>query len=132
MKTKTIKETVIFPAPPEKVYELLLNSKELTVMHGAKTTMSKKPNGKFSVFDGYCHGYNIDLVENKKIEQAWHFKEEGWPEEHYSICTFTLRPVAKGTKLVLTQKGVPAHKFESLQAGWKTYYWYPLLQYLLR
>ena len=132
MKTKTIKQTVTFPTPPEKIYALLLDSRKLTAIHGAKATMSKRPNGKFSVFDDYCHGFNIELIEDRKIEQAWVFREDGWPEDHYSICTFLLESSKSGTKLVFTQKGVPEHKFEAIKAGWKTYYWYPMLQYFLK
>ncbi len=131
MKTKTIKQTVAFPTTPEKLYSLFFDSKKLTEMHGAKTSMTRRAKGKFTAFGGYCHGYNISLVENKKIEQAWLFKEEGWPEDHYSICTFVFKPSPKGTKLTFTQKGVPESKYESIATGWKTYYWYPILQYLL-
>jgi activator of HSP90 ATPase len=132
MKTKTIKQTVTFPTTPDKLYALLFDSKRLTKMHGAKTIMSKRPKGRFSSYDGYCTGYNVELVENQKIEQAWHFREEGWPDDHYSVCTFTLTPTTKGTKLVLLQKGVPEHKYEALKQGWKTYYWFPILQHLLQ
>ena len=55
---------------------------------GSKVIMSNKVNGKFKVFDGYCHGYNIELMQGKKIVQAWNFAEDGWPEDHFSICTF--------------------------------------------
>jgi len=131
MKTKIIKQTVTFPASPDTIYALLLDAKKLTKIHGAKASVSKRPGGKFSIFDGYCHGYHIELVENQKIEQAWFFQEDGWSEDHYSICTFALAPSAKGTRLTFTQKGVPEHKYEDIKAGWKTYYWDPLLNYLL-
>ena len=112
MKTKTIKQTVTFPTTPDKLYALLLDSKKLTKMHDAKATMSKRPKGKFTVFDGYCHGYNMELIEGQKIEQAWVFQEDGWP--------------------VFIHKGVPEHKYESIKRGWRTYYWDPLLQQLLK
>ena len=132
LETKTIKQTVTFPSTPDKVYDLFLDARKLTAIHGAKATMSKKPDGKFTIFDGYCFGYNIELVEDKKIEQAWVFREEGWPEDHYSICTFLLQPAKSGTKLVFTQKGVPEHKYQSINEGWKSYYWFPMLQYFLK
>jgi activator of HSP90 ATPase len=132
MKTKTIKQTITLPATPEKVYSTLLDAKALTKMHEAKATMSKRPKGNFTVFDGYCHGYNIELIEGQKIEQAWVFEEDGWPEDHNSVCTFLLEPSTKGTKLVFIQKGVPEHKYEAIKEGWKTYYWFPLLQHLLK
>lgn len=131
MKTKTIRQAVTFPTTPDKLYALLLDAKKLSRVHGAKASMTKRPNAKFSVFDGYCHGYTIGLVENQRIEQAWKFEEDGWPDDHYSICTFEVEATAKGTRMIFTQKGVPEHKYESIKAGWKTYYWDPLLQYLL-
>jgi activator of HSP90 ATPase len=130
MKTKTIKQTVTFPTSPDKLYALLFDSKKLTKMHGGKTTMTRRPKGKFTVFDGYCHGYNIELVENNKIEQAWVFKEDEWPDDHYAICTFLLEPSVKGVKLTYTQKGVPGYKVKDLEEGWNTYYRNPILQYL--
>ena len=130
MKTRTIKQTVTFHTPPEKLYALLLDSKRMSKIHGGKSTMTRRTNGIFTVFDGYCHGYNIELVEGKKIEQAWHFAEEGWPEDHFSICTFLLETSPKGTKLSFTQTGVPEHKYDSLKEGWSTYYWKPIASFL--
>ena len=130
MKTKTIRQTIIFPTTPEKLYAMLFDSKKLTVMHNGKTSMTRRTNGKFTVFGGYCHGYNIELTEGKKIVQAWHFAEEGWPDDHFSTCTFLLEPTAKGTKLTFTQNGVPERNYESLKEGWHDYYWKPIVKYL--
>jgi activator of HSP90 ATPase len=130
MKTTTIKQTVSFRANPPDVYELIMDSRKHSAFSGANATMSRKVNGKFSVFDGYCHGYNIELTEGKKIIQAWHFAEEGWPDDHYSTCTFEFRKSPSGTKLSFTQTGVPEHKVKALKEGWKEYYWQPMKTYL--
>jgi activator of HSP90 ATPase len=130
MKTKTIKQTATFHAKPIEVYELIMNAKKHSAFTGGKVKMSGKINGKFEVFDGYCHGYNIELVEGKKIIQAWHFKEDGWPEDHFSTCIFSFTPVKGGTRLSFTQKGVPEHKYEALKSGWKEFYWEPMKNYL--
>ena len=132
MKTKTLKQTITFPTTPEKLYALLLNSKLMSDIHQGKTTMSKRANGKFIVFNGYCHGYNIELVEGKKIVQAWHFAEDGWPDDHFSVCTFLLEPKTKGTKLAFTQSDVPTTAYDALKEGWYTYYWNPLTEYLVK
>lgn len=126
MKTRPIKQTVIFSTTPEKLYDMLLSSKAMSAIHHGKTTMNKRANGKFTVFDGYCHGYNIELVPGRKIVQAWHFNEEGWPDDHFSICTFLLEPTAKGTKLTFIQEDVPASAYDGLKQGWKDYYWEPI------
>ncbi|MEP6795939.1 MAG: SRPBCC family protein [Saprospiraceae bacterium] len=126
MKTRTIKQTINFPATPEKLFDMLMSGKTMSAFHGGKTTMNKRANGKFTVFDGYCHGYNIELDPGKKIVQAWHFKEEGWPDDHFSTCTFLLTPTSKGTKLTFTQTDVPASAYDGLNEGWKEYYWEPI------
>jgi len=130
MKTKTIRQTITFPAPPGTIYDLLLDSRKMSKLHGTKTSMTRRPNGKFTVFGGYCHGYNIELKENKSIEQAWHFKEDGWPDDHYSICSFVLEKAPKGTKLTFIQKDVPEANYQSLKEGWYQYYWDPMKAYL--
>ncbi len=126
MKTKTIKQTVTLATAPAEVYDLLINSKKHSALTGGPVSMSKKVNGTFEVFNGYCHGYNIELVENKKIVQAWHFAEDGWPDDHFSICTFLFTKVPGGTKLSFTQLDIPEHKAESLKDGWKQFYWKPM------
>jgi activator of HSP90 ATPase len=130
MKTKTIKQTVTFYATPDKIYHLLMDQKLHEAFTGSKATISTKVNGKFDVFDGYCHGYNIELVRAKKIVQAWHFAEDGWPDDHYSICSFNFDADGNKTKLEFVQTEVPEHKVEELKNGWKEFYWEPIKTYL--
>ena len=70
------------------------------------------------------------MIPGEKIVQAWHFQEEGWPEDHYSICTFHFKPEGAKTQLTFTQHGVPEHKVEELKNGWKQFYWNPMKAYL--
>lgn len=130
MKTKSIKQTVTFNASPELIYNLLMDEKKHTVFTGSKATIDSKPNGKFTVFDGYCNGYNIELIKGKKIVQAWHFAEDGWPDDHFSICTFEFEKDGKKTKLRFLQTNVPEHKVETLKEGWKEFYWDAIKLYL--
>jgi activator of HSP90 ATPase len=130
MKTKSIRQAATFNATPAEVYHLIMNPKTHAAFTGTRVTMSNKVNGKFTVFDGYVNGYNIELVEGKKIVQAWHFAEDGWPDDHYSICTFLFEPVDGKTRLTFHQAGVPEHKAEELKEGWKQYYWNPIKAFL--
>ncbi len=123
MKTKSIKQTVTFAATPDTIFDLILDEKKIAAFTGSKVTMSREVNGKFSVFDGYCHGYNVELIEGKKIVQAWHFAEDGWPDDHFSICTFEIENTGNKTKLRFLQTDVPEHKVDSLKEGWKEFYW---------
>jgi len=130
METESIKQTVTFNAPSIVIYKLLMDQKKHAEFTGTSVIMSAQVNGKFRIFDGYCHGYNIELIEGEKIVQAWIFKEDGWPDDHYSVCTFRLKTIADKTTLIFSQTGVPKHKVESLKDGWKQFYWKPMKAYL--
>lgn len=130
MRTKSINQTVTFETTPERIYDLLMDQKKVAAFTGSNVTMSTKVNGKFNVFDGYCHGYNIELIAGKKIVQAWHFAEDGWPDDHFSICSFEMDKVGNRTKLKFVQTNVPEHKVDSLKDGWKQFYWDAIKKYL--
>lgn len=130
MKTKSLKQTVTFNASPLTVYQLIMDEKKHSIFSNSDVKMSDAINGKFEVFDGYCHGYNIELVKGKKIVQAWHFAEDGWPEDHFSTCTFLFEKVGDKTKLTFVQTDIPEHKVDALKDGWKKYYWEPMKAYL--
>ncbi|MFN5418676.1 MAG: SRPBCC domain-containing protein [Flavobacteriia bacterium] len=123
METKTLVQVLTFSKSPTEIYEILLDSKKHSQLTGGEAIIDNKKDGEFSVFDGYCHGFNIELHRNKKIVQAWHFEEEGWPDDHFSICTFKLEPNETGTKLSFTQSGIPEHKYDALASGWQEFYW---------
>ncbi len=107
-----------------------MDEKKHAEFTGSKASISKEANGKFSVFDGYCHGYNIELVEGKKIVQAWHFAEDGWPDNHFSICNFELEGDEEKTRLRFMQTKVPESNVQSLKEGWKQFYWDGIKTYL--
>jgi activator of HSP90 ATPase len=126
METQSINQTVLFNAQPIEVYELIMDEKKHAAFTGSEVRMSKEPNGTFSIFDGYCHGYNIELMEGQKIVQAWHFEENGWPDDHFSICTFIFENAGDKTKLIFEQTDVPVHKADELKKGWNDFYWEPM------
>jgi activator of HSP90 ATPase len=130
MKTKSIKQNATFNASPEKIYDLMMDESSHAAFTGSMAIISAKAKGKFSVFNGYCTGYNIELVKGEKIVQAWHFKEEGWPDDHYSICHFELGKSGDKTKLKFLQTDVPENNVESLKEGWKQFYWDAIKKYL--
>jgi activator of HSP90 ATPase len=130
METKTIKQSITFDTNPLEVYQLIMDQKKHAAFSGGKVVMSSKINGKFDVFDGYIHGYNKELKEGEKIVQAWHFAEDGWPDGHFSLCTFIFETVKGKTKLTFEQSGVPEHKVDELTSGWKQFYWNPMKAWL--
>ena len=128
METKTVKQTVTFKASPHEVYEALMDSKKHAKFTGDKATISRKVGGKFSTFDGYSEGINLELIPDRKIVQTW--RASDWPEGHYSKVTFSFKEIPGGTRLTFIQTDVPAKQYDDIAQGWRDYYWAPMKEML--
>lgn len=126
MKTRTIRQMVRIKAPAHEVYEALMDSKKHSAFTGSGASISREVGGRFSVFDGWASGTNVELVQDKRIVQSWRAGDEGWPEDHLSIITITLKEAKGVTSLGFRQSGVPESSYEDISQGWKEYYWEPL------
>ncbi len=78
-RTGVIRHKVIIPAAtPEDVYNAILSSKEHTEFTGSQASCSGRVGEKFTAWDGYISGKNIELHRNSEIVQEW--KTTEWPE----------------------------------------------------
>jgi len=127
MPSQEIRHTVRFKASPEAIYTALMNSRAHAAFTGAPASVDPKVGGRFTAWGDYIEGINVELVKNRRIVQAW--RANTWPEAHYSIVCFELRPAKAGTTLVFTQTGIPAKHAKGIDAGWGAYYWEPLKTY---
>ena len=128
MKTKTIRQAVTIKVTPHEVYEALMDSRKNAKFTGGKGSISRKIGGRFSAYDGYAEGVNLELVPDKKIVQSW--RGSDWEGEVFSEATFELEEVEGGTKLTFTQSGVPEDQYEDISQGWRDYYWKPMKEML--
>jgi activator of HSP90 ATPase len=119
--TEIIRQTVIFPVPPQVVYDAIMDEKQHAVFTGAKARIDQSVGGKFTAWDGYIDGTNLELIPGKKIVQKWHAAD--WEEGIYSTVTFTFSPDPKGTKMEFTHEGVPIDQFDDINKGWYENYW---------
>ena len=128
MANKTIKQTVEIKAEPKAIYDAFMDSKKHSKFTGGTAKISPKVGGKFSVYDGYAEGENVELEPGKKIVQTW--RASDWPEDHYSKITIKLTKKGKATKLTFTHTGVPEDFFDDIKQGWIDFYWEPMKQLL--
>lgn len=123
-----IHQEITFKAKPGQVYAALMESrKHAAFTKNGAAKISKKVGGAFSAHGGYVAGINLDLVENKRIVQAWRGKD--WPKGVYSIVSFKFSKEGSGTKLILDHTGIPDGMSEHLAGGWQKMYWDRLTEY---
>jgi len=123
-----IRQEIRFSAPPARIYEALLSSSKHSAFTGAPADIDTAPGGSWSAYGGAISGRNIDLVEGKRIVQAW--RAGNWPEGKFSVVHMELNADEDGTRLVLEHTGYPEDQHPHLDAGWGERYWKPLATWL--
>ena len=124
-----LKLKLTLPAPTQKIYDAWLNGREHTRFTGGKASASAKVNGKFTAWDGYISGKNLELVNGKKIVQAWRTTEFP-PEAPDSWLEISLAKKPGGkTELTLVHKNIPKGQGTRYKSGWKEHYFEPMKAY---
>ena len=139
---ESIHQEPVFGANPRRVYEALIDEKQfekVTQLSGAmqsgmalgnkRTQISLEAGGLFTLFGGHIAGLHIELLQNKRIVQAWRVVD--WDPGIYSIVKFELTGQGSGTKIIFDHAGFPQGKGQHLADGWKANYWEPLEKYLI-
>jgi len=119
---------VDFKASPQRIYEVLLDSKQFAALTGRPAEIDPKEGGAFSMFGGLIAGRNIELIPNQRIVQAW--RPTHWNPGIYSIVKFEFREQGSQTRLVLDHTGFPEGESDHLDSGWKGHYLDPLAKFL--
>jgi activator of HSP90 ATPase len=129
LKTKTISQKVVIPsASPEEVYDVLMDSKKHAAVTGSAASIDPKVGGKFTAWDGYIFGKNLELERGKKIVQEWMTTE--WPKGYPpSLLKLTFTKVKDGTEITVLQSDVPADDASAYDEGWYEFYWDPMKLY---
>ena len=131
-RSRTIRQTVLLPGPPEAVYAALMTTKGHRGFSGATARISPRVGGTFEAWDGYIHGINVELVPGRKIVQKWRPSEADWPQDYYSVVRYLLTKTPTGTRVAFTHSGVLPQHAGHLAEGWKDHYWARLRTYLAK
>jgi len=117
-----LKISVTLPAAPQKIYEAWLNSKQHSAIIGDKATASAKVKGKFSAWDGYITGHNVELQEGKKIVQSWRTTEFPVKAPDSVLELRLAKKAGNKTTFTLIQTGIPKGQGKKYKNGWKEHY----------
>jgi activator of HSP90 ATPase len=120
--------TTLLPAPPEVIYTAWLEGEQVAAFTGNAAEGDALPGSKFTAWDGYISGTNLELDPPRRILQAWRTTEfpEGSPDSRLELL---LEPAAEGTTLRLLHSNIPEGQGEDYRTGWEEYYFSPLKEY---
>ncbi len=128
--TKAIQQSVRFPAAPEVLFEMYMDSKKHSEVTGAPAKISRRAGGKFTAFGGQLRGKNLAVIPNRMIVQSWRGPWKAGDLD--SILVITFEKVPGGTRIDLVHSNVPGHDHKGVSQGWPKYYWVPWRAYLKR
>ena len=128
---ESLKMKIVLPVKADKLYKAWLNSKEHSLFTGAEAKASTKVNGKFTAWDGYISGKNLELNPGKKIIQTWRTSEfaEDAPDSKLEI---KFEEKANKTTLHLSQTNLQKGDAKKYTQGWKDFYFIPMKNYFTK
>jgi uncharacterized protein YndB with AHSA1/START domain len=126
--TETIEISVVLPAHPKQVYQTWLTSTGHSAMVNAQADITPQVGARFSMWDGYITGQNIELLPNLRIVQAWRTVDfpKGSPDSRLEI---NLEDLSGETHLTLIQSSIPDGQGQEYKDGWVENYFEPMTEY---
>lgn len=123
---KSLKQTYLIHATPERVWNALTNPKEIDGWGAGPAKMDDNVGTKFTLWSGDIYGKNIEVIKHKKLVQEWYAGKWAVP----SIVTFILRSKGNKTEATLVHTNIPDSEYKDIEEGWKSYYMVPLKEYI--
>ena len=117
----------IISASPEDVYDAWLDSDGHTKMTGSPANVDPSVGGRFTAWDGYISGENIELERGRRIVQSWRtldFEDS----ESDSRLEVILDPLDGGCKVTIKHSDLPPHG-KQYESGWVDHYLEPMKKY---
>jgi activator of HSP90 ATPase len=123
--------STLIPARPEQIFNAWLDGTEHSAFTGSKASGEAKIGSKFTAWDGYISGTNLELEPYHRIVQAWRTTE--FPTETPdSRLEILLEAVDMDTKVTLIHTNLPEGQGQDYYQGWLDYYFEPLKTHFSR
>jgi len=128
---KTILQTVRFSVPPERLFDIYMDSRKHSAATDSRASISRRVGGRFTAHDGWIRGKNLVVVPKRLIVQSW--RGADWKKtELDSILILTFSGARGRARLTMVHANVPERSYAGISRGWNTYYWKPWRAHLRR
>ena len=128
--SKMILQTVILPAPAEKLFEMYLDAELHRDFTNAPVVIDQASGSRFEAFDGQIFGTILQVIPPTLIVQKWrsvNFK----PGDADSTLVLSFTSHGNNGQIDLIHLDVPDHEYDDVTSGWEQHYWQPWREYLV-
>ena len=131
MATESIQVSGVIHATPESIYNAWLDSNEHSSFTGGKATVEPSIGGRFTAWDGYIQGTNLELNPGRRIVQSWRTTEfpSGSPDSRLEVL---FEAAGDGTRVTLNHTEIPPGQATRYEQGWREHHLDPMARYFGR
>ncbi len=126
--TESLTLTAEFNISKQQIYKAWLNSKSHTGFTGSPAVVNARKGGKFTAWDGYISGKNLELHPYDKIVQAWRTSDFR-NEDPDSLLEISFVELKGKTRVILKHTGIPKGQGMAYRQGWLEFYFQPMKDY---
>lgn len=123
---KNLKQTYTIKAPVDKVWNALVDPREIDDWGAGPAEMDDQVGTEFKLWGGDIWGKNLEVEPSKRLVQEWYGGE--WAEP--SKVMLLLKADGDGTVVELDQSNIPDDEAKEIADGWKRYYLGPMKEML--
>ena len=129
--TKNLITAASLPAPPDRLFDMYLDTSEHAAFTGLPVTIAAEPGAAFRAFEGAIWGTILHVEPKRLIVQTW--RSVNFPPAAIdSVLILTFCPQGAGGRIELAQVNVADEDFAGVSHGWEEHYWTPWRNYLQR
>ena len=126
-----IAQSIILPAPAERLYATYLDPAAHAAVTGAPVIVSADPGAPFLAFGGQISGVTLSAIAPRLIVQSWRSTNfHDTDPDSTLILAFT--PEGANGRIDLIHIDVPEQDYQGVGEGWEKYYWEPWRRYLAK
>jgi len=126
--TESITVSALFNTSAQKIYQAWLNSHEHSGFTGSEAVVSARKGGKFTAWDGYISGKNLELTPFRRIVQTWRTTDfnENDPD---SLIEIHFEEKNDKTTVTINHSNIPKGQGKGYKKGWTDFYFLPMKEY---
>jgi uncharacterized protein YndB with AHSA1/START domain len=129
MATDKIRCSTVIKASPKQIYDAWLDGKQHAAMTGGnRATGSARVGSRFTAWDSYIEGRNLELEPGKQIVQEWRASDfpKNAPSSRLEV---KLARATGGTRVTLVHSEIPRGMGAGYLDGWKNFYFLPMKEH---
>lgn len=122
---KVIRQSVVLPASPAKLYAQYLSPSAHGAIAGGKVVVGARPGARFRAIGGALTGRTLQTIPGRLIVQAWRSTKFHKGDDD-STLVLRFSPAGRNrARIDLVHVNVPTQDYDGVRKGWPKFYWKP-------